>query len=273
MQIALAIQPDHKSIGDLKPHLLFSVESTVKDICGLFVRVIDSKVYLIHQSAKEFLIKRPTTTIPAESSTWKQSLCPIESSLTLAKSCTYYLLFAVFETDPLVPASSGNKTKIDRYAEEHVFLDYAAKHWATHTLEAKMWEGDEFSPSALEVLNGPARLLTWFLVYKTAVSGCSCNPKNATRLAVASYIGLDRAVELLIEKGDDVNGRHDLYDSALNAAAWREHSSIVKLLLNRGAIVYLFGREYRDILKVNSYLWRSMTESTANHYPVLHFRQ
>jgi len=253
MQIALAIQPDHKSIEDLEPHFLYSVESTVKDICGLFVRVIDSKIYLIHQTAKEFLIKRPTTNIPAECSTWKQSLCPIESSFTLAKSCTYYLLFTVFETDPLVPEPDpSNERRIDRYSRKHVFLDYAAKHWATHTLEAKIWEGGEFSASALEVLNGgPTRLLTWFLVYKTAVPGCICYPKSVTRLAVASYIGLERVVELLIEKGDDVNGRHGLYGSALNAAAWRKHSSISKLLLNRGAVVYLRGRECRNLLQVS----------------------
>lgn len=28
----------------------------VRNLCGLFVSVIDSKIYLIHQSAREFLI-------------------------------------------------------------------------------------------------------------------------------------------------------------------------------------------------------------------------
>ncbi|KAF8241787.1 hypothetical protein K440DRAFT_676974, partial [Wilcoxina mikolae CBS 423.85] len=248
MDIALAIRPGHKSIEDLKPNRLF-IQSTVKDICGLFVKIIDSKIYLIHQTAKEFLIKHSTTTIPT-TEMWKHSLCPIESSLTLAKSCIYYLLFTVFETHPLV-LSSGfptgeSRQEINRYTKEHVFLDYAAKHWATHVREAKIWEEQEVSGSALEVLDsGSRRLLTWFLVYQTAVNPDFYYPKNVTSLTIASYIGHDAAVQQLIGKGADVNGRDDLYGSALNAAAINEHHSIVKMLLNRGATIYLFGTHWK----------------------------
>ncbi|KAF8241788.1 hypothetical protein K440DRAFT_480732, partial [Wilcoxina mikolae CBS 423.85] len=69
----------------------------------------------------------------------------------------------------------------------------------------------------------------------------------------ASYIGHDAAVQQLIGKGADVNGRDDLYGSALNAAAINEHHSVVKMLLNRGATIYLFGSEYKDLLPVNRY--------------------
>ncbi|KAF8536548.1 hypothetical protein BDD12DRAFT_918318 [Trichophaea hybrida] len=251
MDIALAIRPGHKSIEDLKPNRLF-IQNIVKDICGLFVKIIDSKIYLIHQTAKEFLIKHLSTTIPT-TEMWKHSLCPIESSLTLAKSCIYYLLFTVFETHPLVLSSTiptlESQQQIYRYTEEHVFLDYAAKHWATHVLEAKIWEEQEISSSALEVLDsGSRRLLTWFLVYQTAINHNFCYPKNVTSLTIASYIGHDAAVQQLIGKGADVNGRDDLYGSALNAAAISEHHNIVKMLLNRGAIIYLFGSEYKDLI-------------------------
>jgi len=39
-------------------------------------------------------------------------------------------------------------------------------------------------------------------------------------------------VDMLIEQGNDINDRIDLFGSALNAAARREHRSVVKLLLN-----------------------------------------
>jgi Ankyrin repeats (many copies) len=35
-------------------HLAASQGYTVRDLCGPFVRVIDSKIYLVHQTAKEF---------------------------------------------------------------------------------------------------------------------------------------------------------------------------------------------------------------------------
>ena len=276
MDIALAIQPSHKSIEDLKPYRLQPLQGAVKDICGLFVRVIDSKIYLMHQTAKEFLIKCSSTTTEG----WKYSLCPIESSLTLAKSCIYYLLFTVFETHPLALSSNrpplftvfethslalssnrppqNTEQAIDRYTREHVFLDYASKHWATHVREAKIWEKPEFSSSALEVVDsGSKRLLTWFVVYQTAFGQHSIRcryHRNVTSLAVASYIGHHEAVKQLLEKGAVVNDRDDLYGSALNAAAVGKHSSVVRLLLDRGAIVYLFGSEYRNILQVKRYL-------------------
>ncbi|KAA8893229.1 hypothetical protein FN846DRAFT_228488 [Sphaerosporella brunnea] len=260
MNIALAIQSDHKSIEDLESYRLYSAETVVKDICGLFVRAIDSKIYLIHQTAREFLIKEPTTTTPTtESSAWKHSLCPIESNLTLSMRCIYYLSFTVFETHPLV-LTSVHRTRIteheiDHYTRKHAFLDYAAKNWLYHVSEAKIWEKRELSGSALEVLDSASRrLLTWFLVYQTAHESSHAHPRNVTSLMVASYLGLDTAVKQLLENGADINGRDDLYGSALNAAAIREHDKVVKMLLENGAFVYLYGDECRNLLQVNRYL-------------------
>jgi len=265
MNIALAIQSDHKSIEDLKPYRLYTVETTVKEICGLFVKVIDSKIYLIHQTAKEFLMKRPTTVQAAvERSLWKQSLCPVESNLTLAKSCIYFLLFTVFEAHPLTPDSG--EWEIDHFAKRHVFLDYAARNWATHVLEAKMWEDGELSTTALQVFqSGPGRLLTWFLVYQKAVDTAQYfDSTNINSLAAASYIGHEAAVALLIEKGEDVNGSPSLHGNALNVAAWRKNRAIAKLLLHRGAIVYLYGGEFRNLLEVNNSLPHPIAENMAN---------
>ena len=60
MNIALAIQPHHRSIKDIELHLVSetSIEMTVKGLSGLFVRVIDERIYLVHQTAREYLIRR-----------------------------------------------------------------------------------------------------------------------------------------------------------------------------------------------------------------------
>jgi hypothetical protein len=253
MRVALSIQPHHKSIEDLES--LYSFESAVKDICGLFVKVIDSKIYFIHQTAKEFLMRSSTPDlVTTENSAWKHSLCPIESSLALARSCIYYLLFNVFETNPLTAESSYRWGELERYAGKHVFLDYAAKNWAAHALEAGIWEREEFSASALEVLNsGAGRLLTWFLVYRGRTYGFDIELKNIASLTVASYIGHVAAVGLLIEMGADINGRRGLFDNALNVAASRKHKSVVELLLTKGATVYLYGGEYQNLLGVSTH--------------------
>jgi hypothetical protein len=243
INVALAMKPSVKSYEDLD--LEPSVDSTVKDLCGLFVRVVDSRVYLVHQTAKEFLIGNPNTR--AGEGVWKHSLHPVESDLTLANICIWYLLFTVFETHPLVLGSShdGVKEAVRHYTREHALLDYAANHWIAHIQDTEM---------ALEVLDGGSkRLLTWFQVYWITVRSYSKCPRNVTGLIVASYFGHGAVVRRLIDKGANINARGDLHGSgsALNVAARERHHSVVEMLLNAGAIVYLFGYEYRNLLQVS----------------------
>ncbi|KAF1813100.1 HET-domain-containing protein [Eremomyces bilateralis CBS 781.70] len=60
MNIALAIEDRHRSFDDLEPDLDDEArfEASVRHLCGLFVTVVDRKVYLIHQTAKEFLLAK-----------------------------------------------------------------------------------------------------------------------------------------------------------------------------------------------------------------------
>jgi hypothetical protein len=58
MRLALAIDDHHRSYEELDLQSEARFESTVRHICGLFVNVIDKKIYLIHQTAKEFLVTK-----------------------------------------------------------------------------------------------------------------------------------------------------------------------------------------------------------------------
>ncbi|KAF8534854.1 hypothetical protein BDD12DRAFT_940699 [Trichophaea hybrida] len=259
INVALSIRPSDRSHDqlDLEP----SIDTTVKDLCGLFVRVKDSMVFLVHQTAKQFLVNNLGDGLGQ--GVWKNSLLPMDSNLTIALVCIRYLLFAVFETEPLVLRANERtydmKSQVDSYTKNHVFLDYAAKYWTTHIQEAKIGKELEVFDSALEVLDsGSMRLLTWFQVNWIADNIYYKLPQNVTGLMVASYFGLSAAVERLIEKGADVNVRGDLHGSALNAAAFRKHRSVVITLLKAGAIVYLFGNEYKNILQVSGYCWHSI---------------
>jgi hypothetical protein len=49
MNVAYAIESSDSS--DLQNRLQPSIESTVRGICGLFVKVVDKKFYLVHQTA------------------------------------------------------------------------------------------------------------------------------------------------------------------------------------------------------------------------------
>jgi len=64
-------------------------------------------------------------------------------------------MFAVFESRPLATDDEDDwiKDKVDQYTEKHDFLDYAAKHWAVHFREAKIWDDTVVLKSIFVILN------------------------------------------------------------------------------------------------------------------------
>ncbi|KAH7113407.1 hypothetical protein EDB81DRAFT_598352, partial [Dactylonectria macrodidyma] len=56
MDLALVLRQNHRSYKDLNERLEKRFGRYVRDLCGLFVTITDSKIYLLHQTAKEFLV-------------------------------------------------------------------------------------------------------------------------------------------------------------------------------------------------------------------------
>jgi hypothetical protein len=56
MGIAISIQPGDKALGDLEIPPVDYSKNLIRNLCGLFVSVVDGRVYLLHQTAKEFLL-------------------------------------------------------------------------------------------------------------------------------------------------------------------------------------------------------------------------
>src|SRR4029077_5771255 len=121
---------NHRSYSDLDLQSEDWVRESIRDICGLFVTIINSRIYLLHQTAKEFLVQTDQEIHPQSvhgGLEWKHSLQPQESHRALTEICMRHLLFAEFEAHPL-----EKDAILSQYAENHVFLDYSAKHWTTH---------------------------------------------------------------------------------------------------------------------------------------------
>jgi hypothetical protein len=90
MNVVLSVQPDSRSVEDLIPHLAHSIERTIKYHCGHFIKVIDSKVLFIHQTARKFLLHLPDG--DAFTLHWKYKLHFGECRLFLAARFIWYLL-------------------------------------------------------------------------------------------------------------------------------------------------------------------------------------
>ncbi|KAH0536220.1 hypothetical protein FGG08_006887 [Glutinoglossum americanum] len=211
----------------------------VRNLCGLFVSIIDSKVYLIHQTAKEFLICKDIVKNP-RSMTWEHSLEPGESNFILAKICISYLLFDVFESQPLdIDVNSVISAEVNRYTEKHHFLDYAAKHWAFHFKGAGISTDTALLKSVLDICYTQSkRFLTWFQVYWITIDRYNRYSKGFSDLTVGSYFGHDVVVKYLLEReGVDVNRKDGDGRTPLSWAAERGHLEITKLLVGRESVV------------------------------------
>ena len=134
MNIALAFRPEygHAEEIDLEPDVSF--RTTVRELCGLFVSIRDSKIYLIHQTAKDFLISaRPETLTRGLGWTWKHSLYLSDSERVLAKACIFYLSLETFGVDALNVGQLKtwqirNLPALLTLTKENAFLNYASDH-------------------------------------------------------------------------------------------------------------------------------------------------
>src|SRR5277367_4201872 len=254
MSVALALRGNHHSYGDLDLDLKSEerFRENIRDLCGLFVTIIGSRIYLLHQTAKEFLVQNNLANHPKSVQRdfkWKYSLRPQESHRILAEICIWHLLFREFETHPL----NANRM-LSHYVDSHIFLDYSAKHWTVHFHESHV-KVDGVIQSLLKICDaGSSRCLTWFRIYW--ISTYTDFPKNFTNLMIASYFGLGEVVKHLLQMdGIDLNSKDGTNGrSALSWAAGNGFDVIVKLLIKgtRSSLMGIIHLPFGEGAKVDS---------------------
>jgi hypothetical protein len=120
LQEALSIQDDSDSVESTRKHRIRLTENAVTNAAGVILEISDERVYLIHQSAKDFLL-RSGHLATAE---FCRGLHP---AAYLAKVCMVYLCFKDFET-----GLCRDRVKLDERNQQHPFLRYAARNWHRH---------------------------------------------------------------------------------------------------------------------------------------------
>lgn len=227
MAVALAIDESHRSHSDLAPELEPEdrFHQRIRDVCGLFVAIVDSKVYLLHQTAREFLIQTTPPNTSGDASLalqWQNSFSPVESNGILSEICIRYLLFTEFEN-------------FSDVSQVHVFFGYCAKNWTGHFCAAKTKNHDKIVLSALMLCAASVRRLTWLRAHQFAPGYSDDKTRTTSALIIASYFGLDVLVARLVKmKGVSITSRdHNHKRSALSWASERGHTSVVSLLLEK----------------------------------------
>jgi len=252
MNMALKISQGPKAFKDLRDHLGGS-KKTVKNQCGLFVRIIDSKIYLVHQTAREFLIRG---TLPGRGN-WQYTLCPRDSSFIMADICISYLSLEDFENDPLPIQNTSFTIYVVENQARHVYLlkyallDYAARYWAGHFRDSGYRHMELFEPSRLICKVGSSRFQTWLKLYWESSHRDYELPNDFTHLMMASWLGQRTVVERLLDGGGDINARSESYGTALTIAAVRKDVELTRVLVQRNSVAFLGTKAFKILNTVS----------------------
>ncbi|KAL9611416.1 MAG: hypothetical protein Q9167_003922 [Letrouitia subvulpina] len=103
INVAMAMNKSIKSFEEFDFWEPKTSADKIKNICGLFVTIVDSKVYLIHQTAREYLIcpDSSSSLIPETSPLveWRKSFNWRVSNFVLAEICIFYLQLGNFANE------------------------------------------------------------------------------------------------------------------------------------------------------------------------------
>ncbi|THY83110.1 hypothetical protein D6C93_08986 [Aureobasidium pullulans] len=231
--------------------------------CGLFVFVNHSRIYLIHQTAREFLV----------------ACQAYEQSQSFAHNIWRHCVLGDREVpssdDPSTDVSEAGKSRKD-------FIEYCCEWWIAHyslsqdasgedtfqdVLALYNTEGEAFefwfdrfwtktrqydfaksmTPVRLAALSNHNRVLEYVLG-KEGVHVDARDESGRTALYWASELSHNKIVQMLLDRGADVNAEGVEYGSALSAASYEGHERIVQMLLDRGADVNAQGGKYGSAL-------------------------
>lgn len=242
----------------------------IRQLCRLFISIHDKKIYLIHQTAKEFL-QSATLHVSHHEISFQEA----EVEELMGKICVNYLtLYDI--TDDMEDNDSAGHTEPNLWAHKsRALLDYAARHWAEHVRLIPSEIESTIAPQLDLLYNVTSELhWLWFPIFwqeRGRMLECFEAP-NLTRIQLAAinghhnvmmrllstaeppevmqpdqggrgplywaalYGSLD-VIGLMIDAGADVNARGGECGTALQAASHTGHINIVRLLIERGADV------------------------------------
>ncbi|KAG9530703.1 purine and uridine phosphorylase, partial [Aureobasidium melanogenum] len=272
LALGLALSKQHRTSVDAQVDPKY-LSKQLRHWCGLFVFVnrSDSRVYLIHQTAQEFLVARKLMPMLGglQNSLWKNSLEQIETEKTMAEICIRCLnledlIQLLSEYDPEQSGQNGFAEYCCEWwtihyrcsegaTEEETYQDglklyetggetywyWFSRFWSKHVGDdGPFWYGPPptMTKIRLAAYNNHGRILEHFLSVGNADLGEE-DEDGMTALKWASAKGHSNIVLMLLNKGADVNAQSGDSGNALQIASARGHDNIVKTLLDKGADV------------------------------------
>jgi ankyrin repeat protein len=235
MSVILAFRANDQACGTFPEDDIVStdeLEIHLRNICGLFVTVVDRRVYLLHQTAREFLSQN-TTHNPAEQLAtasaprqinvdqyaWRHSMNPTDSNSCLAEICISYLQSDIKE-------ESGS------------LFEYCALYWVAHHNQSAKACQMAMAKTTEDICLPSESNLRWIQIYNRDHS----IPEIRYQLCLLSALGLENAVKMCLSEHNltatllenEIHGRDGKGRSPLAWAAIKGHEAVVRLLVDSG---------------------------------------
>ncbi|OJJ42793.1 hypothetical protein ASPZODRAFT_1258257 [Penicilliopsis zonata CBS 506.65] len=168
----------------------------VRELCGLFLTIVDDHIDILHESGRMFL---------------EQRFSVQDAHRTLAEACIRHLLF--FEDSDI----------------EAPFVEYSVRNWTMHAQKADFEAGHEIIPSMLRLCDPRAK---WLCLLRFHSHTNIAIPEDGNSLMVASCFGLTMVVNLLLNQKPPPSARDKTYGrTALSWAAGNGFDETIQLFL------------------------------------------
>jgi ankyrin repeat domain-containing protein 50 len=224
ISVAMALDERHKSWDDVEEDLepANRFEKTVRDLCGLFIVIVHKKLYLLHQTAKEFLVQNDSNYTSVD---WKYCLHRQISDRILAERCIWYLTMRQLTG---LPGSTHLRD----------FKIYAKDFWDAHLRDAVVCKDEALTSLAGSLCNieGPGELIIVLRSQREILESFVQPSDYRSPLLIASILHLPAVVELLLGREKDLKG-HSVRVS-LTCAAALGHQAVLSVLLAHGTGVH-----------------------------------
>ncbi|KAJ5807643.1 hypothetical protein N7447_011099 [Penicillium robsamsonii] len=225
---------------------LISREQATRDritLCGPLLKVTgNNEVTLVHQSARDYLLRATPDTHPILE---QFRIQPERAHLELAQACLGYICRSVGLDDDESLSQAGARTSLRRQRREDApFFQYAALHWPEHTRLASSFAEEIFDPYHPFFWEDSSLRQRWWVAYREMDSRMAADASDLPLLHLASYLGIEPWVRRLAicawwnfpwkNRVDprDGQGRTPLFYATVGG-----HLAVVKLLLDFGADV------------------------------------
>jgi ankyrin repeat protein len=212
-----------------------TLERAIRDeiaLCGPFLKVQEQEVSLVHQSARDYLLRkeRDSNAVLEEF-----RIEPEKAHLELARTCLERIVHSGLQHAPL-------NLDNEPCSQESLLLQYAVLHWPEHARCCSELAAELFSPSEAFFQTDSALREHWWSAYRKAAR--LYLPSSLPLLHLACYLGVVPWVEAILTKRSWMPSFHKPVDkkdgngeTALHKAASRGHEAVIRALVYSGANV------------------------------------